>query len=89
MSEKLKPCPFCGLVPDVDNQATFRGDEGSRWGAVVCCCVGPEIRKGFYTPLEEWKDEAIAAWNERAPVTESHLSADWDTFDPRYKKEED
>lgn len=66
MSDTIKPCPFCGEVPDVDNPATFRHEVGDRWAAIVCCIVGPEIRAGIYTPLEEWKDEAIAAWNERA-----------------------
>lgn len=66
----LRSCPFCGLVPDVDNPATFRHETGDRWASVVCCVVGPEIRAGIYTPLEEWKDEAIEAWNERAPNVE-------------------
>lgn len=70
MSDELLPCPFCGLVPDVNNPATFRHETGDRWASVVCCIVGPEIRAGIYTPLEEWKDEAIAAWNERAPNVE-------------------
>jgi hypothetical protein len=65
MSDELKPCPFCGEVPDVNNPATFRHEVGDRWARVVCCIEGPEIRAGIYTPLEEWKDEAIAAWNER------------------------
>lgn len=65
MSDELKPCPFCGEVPDVNNPATFHREVGDRWARVVCCIEGPEIRSGFYTPLEEWKDEAIAAWNER------------------------
>jgi hypothetical protein len=62
----LKPCPFCGRVPDVNDPATFLHETGSRWASVVCCIVGPEVRAGFYTPLDEWKDEAIAAWNQRA-----------------------
>lgn len=74
MSEPLKPCPFCGTVPDVNNPATFRHETGDRWAAVVCCIVGPEIRAGFYTPIEEWKDEAIAAWNKR--MTYSHRNGE-------------
>lgn len=72
MNESTKPlsCPWCGLVPDVSNPATFQHETGSRWASLVCCVIGPEIRAGFYTPLEEWKNEAIAAWNERAPNLE-------------------
>lgn len=68
MNDELKPCPFCGEVPDVNNPATFRHEVGDRWARVVCCIEGPEIRAGIYTPLEEWKDEAIAAWNERSAL---------------------
>ena len=64
------PCPWCGLVPDVDKPTTFQHEIGSRWASLVCCVVGPEIRAGIYTPLDEWKDEAIAAWNERTPNLE-------------------
>jgi len=63
-NEKLKPCPFCGDVPDVDNPATFQSNQGTKWGFVVCCCNGPEVRTG-YGPVDEWKAEAIAAWNQR------------------------
>lgn len=63
--EVLLPCPFCGRVPDASNPATFWMDETTKWGAVECCCVGPEIRTG-YEPLEKWRDEAIAEWNKRA-----------------------
>lgn len=69
-SIELLECPWCGLVPDVSNPATFQHETGSRWASLVCCVIGPEIRAGIYTPLEEWKDEAIAAWNERAPNPE-------------------
>lgn len=72
MNEAIKPliCPWCGKVPDVDNPKVFQHETGSRWASLVCCVIGPEIRAGIYTPLEEWKDEAIAAWNERAPDPE-------------------
>jgi Lar family restriction alleviation protein len=61
----LEPCPFCGTTPDVNNPATFQSDGGSKWGFVVCCCHGPEIRTN-YRPVEEWRDKAISAWNKRA-----------------------
>jgi Lar family restriction alleviation protein len=61
----LEPCPFCGATPDIDNPVTFQSDCGSKWGFVVCCCRGPQIRTS-YGPVEEWRDEAIEAWNQRA-----------------------
>lgn len=59
------PCPFCGQTPDIDNPATFDADQGDKWGHIVCCCSGPEVRTN-YMPLEYWKQDAINAWNERA-----------------------
>lgn len=56
---ELLPCPFCGEVPTL-----FQETSGSKWGAVVCCITGPEVRTG-YQGVEFWRDEAIAAWNRR------------------------
>ena len=66
----LKPCPFCGATPDTNDPLTFQSDQGDKWGFVVCCCRGPEVRTG-YGPVEEWKADAIAAWNERASAPSS------------------
>jgi hypothetical protein len=65
MTEKLKPCPFCGRTPDTDSPDTFKTVEGHKFGAVACCRVGPEVRT-FYALPEEWRGKAIKAWNERA-----------------------
>lgn len=70
MSEQLaelKPCPWCGKVPDVNDPRTFWVDDsvGGKWGAVQCCGIGPDVRTG-YGPVAEWREEAIAAWNHRA-----------------------
>ncbi len=62
---RIKPCPFCGETPDYDDPHTFDCDQGTKWGFVQCCCRGPDVRTG-YGPLEEWRDDAIKAWNERA-----------------------
>lgn len=64
MSEELKPCPFCGETPDASDKATFRYTDGHKWGAVVCCGTGPEVRTG-YGEISHWKDDAITAWNTR------------------------
>ena len=63
-NETLKPCPFCGETPDVDNPNIFEMDQGDKWAHVVCCCAGPEVRTD-YQELEHWKQRAIDAWNER------------------------
>jgi len=63
MSDVL-PCPWCGKVPDLNDTRTFRETEGPKWGALVCCCIGPEVRTG-YRPVDEWRDAAITAWNDR------------------------
>jgi Lar family restriction alleviation protein len=61
--DEVKPCPFCGHTPDINNPNTFQESQGTKWGAVVCGCT--EVRTG-YGPLEDWKDDAIKAWNRRA-----------------------
>lgn len=54
MSEKLKPCPFCG------GEATLREDRGDYWVTCynVACAVNPET--GMWgdalTPTNEWND---------------------------------
>lgn len=61
---KIKPCPFCGLTPNIDDESSFRSSQGGKWGNVVCCCEGPEVRTN-YKPLESWKEDAIKEWNRR------------------------
>lgn len=67
-TEELKPCPWCGGKPDVTNNASFVLTDGVKWGALQCCGTGPEVRTG-YQDVPHWKDEAIAAWNRRTPVS--------------------
>lgn len=66
---KLKPCPFCGETPDVDDPRTFSNvGGGSKWARVQCCIGGPEVRTS-YLGVEHWRDDAIRAWNERVEPT--------------------
>ena len=60
----LLPCPFCGVKPDINDPATFQSNQGDKWGFVVCCGTGPEVRTS-YKPVEHWRDDAITAWNRR------------------------
>ena len=74
----LLPCPFCGSYLDSEDPAVFRETDGPKWGAVVCCITGPEVRTG-YGPLEDWRDEAIAEWNKRSPP--ARANAEWRAAD--------
>ncbi|MFS2027114.1 hypothetical protein [Massilia sp. CT11-137] len=63
-TERAAPCPWCGEVPDVSNDASFRLTDGVKYGALQCCIVGPEVRTD-YKDVPHWKAKAIAAWNDR------------------------
>ena len=65
MSERLKACPFCGAHdPTVGEPAG--DDPGYEWLGVHVHCEGcPANIYGFPT-----LDEAIAAWNRRAEVSD-------------------
>lgn len=61
---ELKPCPFCGS--EIHNEVSGGRDEdvlvlkGSYWmNCVTCDCDGP---------IRHTEAEAIAAWNQRAPI---------------------
>jgi hypothetical protein len=63
----LLPCPFCGELLDANNPDTFATINTPKYGAVMCCITGPEVRTQ-YKPLEHWRDAAIEAWNTRAAL---------------------
>lgn len=73
MPDGVAVCPWCGEVPDVTNDAHFGVDDAGKWGWLQCCANGPEIRAG-YRPLDEWRDDAIKAWNERKQTAPSPAS---------------
>lgn len=77
----IKPCPFCGAIPDVDNPNTFQETDGPKWGAVVCCGTGPEVRTG-YGPVEDWRDDAIDEWNKRADTNSAAHGSSTDSSAP-------
>jgi transcription elongation factor Elf1 len=70
MSEKLKPCPFCGETPG-EGRHVADASQGDKWGSVVCsCCAqGPEVRTGYKT-ADHWGAAADAAWNKRAKTSQ-------------------
>lgn len=65
----LKPCPFCGVTPTLDEipphthgpLARFMPDHPGSW---VIECHGKDCGCGL---LRGNRDEAIAAWNRRVP----------------------
>lgn len=61
----MKPCPFCGSTPSEDSHTLTDG--GFKYGAIACGCgaIGPDVRTG-YKQWPEWKEAAVAEWNERA-----------------------
>lgn len=63
-AEMLLPCPFCENVPDGNDPRWFTQEIQPKWGAVVCCITGPEVRTG-YEKWPAWRDAAIEAWNDR------------------------
>ena len=63
---ELLPCPFCGDVP-VSLYGVHAGERSDKWGGVQCCIQGPEVRTG-YGPVEDWRDDAVRAWNTRADL---------------------
>ena len=62
MSDKLKPCPFCGgeaCIEDISEQ----DDMNVVW-TIVCNKCGGSASFGM-DGCDATKDEAIAAWNRR------------------------
>lgn len=67
MSELL-PCPFCGKKPELRELLVHyddgpHGPVGSYSGHFLVACDECGIEVG-----EEYRDDAIAAWNRRAPA---------------------
>ena len=63
--DELKPCPFCGLdTPD------YCDEHGGDWHFIQCRSLECQAEGS----RARSKDEAIAAWNRRAPASPSALS---------------
>ena len=55
MEEKLKPCPFCGYVDDVEMFELASG-----YYIVHCNACGAEVS------FDKYQKETVIAWNRRA-----------------------
>lgn len=69
MSEKLKPCPFCGheidtavdmYIPERDWHPTYFDPDSGGDPISICCKCGLEFSHGY-----DW-NEFVKAWNRRA-----------------------
>lgn len=68
MSNKLKPCPFCGGKRILVNTIERDDRPKCKWTCTVFCtsCFGSACNHGFDWTKEEAEEKAIAAWNRRA-----------------------
>ena len=72
MSEKLKPCPFCGKTDPVgvfthsERNTGWEVDE--RYDYLSVCCAYDNGGCGAAGGYRETKEEAIEIWNKRAPL---------------------
>jgi hypothetical protein len=70
MSAALLPCPFCGAPAEIEHGSDHHGEWfnlgcSRHWGKDLDSpCVGGRL---WYTETEVTEDDAIAAWNRRAP----------------------
>lgn len=67
MSDELKPCPFCGGEVRIHSKVLAEGFGSGYWA--VC----DECGKGDTLPHES-EEEAAAAWNARAAVTDEQFA---------------
>ena len=73
MTEELKPCPFCGSDKLLICETTF--DANVEGLAYAVSCRVRECHGGIWalgSGCFETAEEAIAAWNTRAALGESH-----------------
>lgn len=69
MSDELKVCPFCGGDARIHSKVLAEGFDSGYWA--VC----DECGKGDTLPHES-EEEAAAAWNDRAAVTDEQFAMD-------------
>lgn len=56
---KLKPCPFCGETPLLENTGI-----NEKWSSWALNCIGCCASVGSFVK----KEEVIEAWNKRVPI---------------------
>lgn len=71
MSEKLKPCPFCGKTDTIGVFSHSQIEDLYESKGLDCfavCCDAQNGGCGAVGGYEEERDDAIATWNRRAPL---------------------
>ena len=72
MSEKLKPCPFCGSSAAIRKKA-------KKWAVSCMSEIGCQGQVDIENDgLNGWMSSAVAAeaWNERAPLPNGRIDAE-------------
>ena len=64
-ADKLKPCPFCGG----EAITGYAIKDYNRWG-VYCQNCGALVEVQDWKGIDDSEENAIAAWNHRAPEKE-------------------
>ena len=79
MSEKLKPCPFCGTSVCIEKKALWHGSRGYHdcyEYDIHChncgCRIRLERNDTIHRIHEEAKMNAVKAWNKRANETSDY-----------------
>ena len=63
MMENLKPCPFCGELPEIDQgEYTYKVKDRIYWAVG---CMNDDCEVDVETDNFDTKEEAIKVWNTR------------------------
>ena len=80
MSE-LKPCPFCGSIPEVyDSETDDIREEDAHWVSVCCRKCGAEPFRHIYSDnvnedtKQAYRDKCISKWNTRTRTERNGLN---------------
>lgn len=73
MNEDIKPCPFCGEVPDSDHIGTY---------IEITCCVVMDMQKCDYLTNEQrdtWSCDTYTYSEEAEAICAKELISRWNT----------
>lgn len=66
----LRPCPFCGAIPEQPGCFELLDGDSGKWGAVRCSCgaCSGDVRTGYYD-VSVWAEAAAKEWNTRDGIS--------------------